>query len=78
MWSARCWFGDPTGPARVTAQVVTGVWLPLRRRVLHQGVSVNRINTAATVWCASGVGVLAGLGLIGWAALARRDGRREV
>jgi putative Mg2+ transporter-C (MgtC) family protein len=62
--------GDPTGPARVVGQVVTGVGFLCAGVILHQGASVRGINTAATVWCASAVGVLAGLGLVGWAALA--------
>lgn len=62
--------GDATAPARVAGQVVTGVGFLCAGVILHQGANVKGINTAATVWCASGVGVLAGLGLIGWAVLA--------
>jgi putative Mg2+ transporter-C (MgtC) family protein len=62
--------GDPTGPARVAGQVVTGVGFLCAGVILHQGASVRGINTAATVWCASAVGVLAGLGLVLWAAAA--------
>ena len=35
---------------------------------MHQGATVRGINTAATVWCAAAVGVMAGLGMILWAA----------
>lgn len=62
--------GDPTGPARVAGQVVTGVGFLCAGVILHEGGSVRGINTAATVWCASAVGVLAGLGLLLWAAVA--------
>jgi putative Mg2+ transporter-C (MgtC) family protein len=62
--------GDPTGPARVAGQVITGVGFLCAGVILHEGGSVRGINTAATVWCASAVGVLAGLGLVLWAALA--------
>ena len=55
--------GDPSGPARVAAQVVTGVGFLCAGVIMHQGVMVRGINTAATIWCASAVGVLAGLGL---------------
>ena len=34
---------------------------------MHQGVTVRGINTAATVWCASAVGVLAGFAQLWWA-----------
>jgi putative Mg2+ transporter-C (MgtC) family protein len=62
--------GDPTAPARVAGQVVTGVGFLCAGVILHQGASVKGINTAATIWCASAVGVLAGLGLVGWATIA--------
>ncbi|HYL23087.1 MAG TPA: MgtC/SapB family protein [Burkholderiales bacterium] len=62
--------GDPTGPARVAGQVITGVGFLCAGVILHEGGSVRGINTAVTVWCASAVGVLAGLGLVLWAALA--------
>jgi putative Mg2+ transporter-C (MgtC) family protein len=61
--------GDPTGPARVAGQVVTGVGFLCAGVILHQGVTVRGINTAATVWCSSAVGVLAGTGFPGWAAV---------
>ena len=58
--------GDPTGPARVAGQVVTGVGFICAGVILHQGATVRGINTAATVWCSSAIGVLAGLGTLGW------------
>jgi len=61
--------GDPSGPARVAGQVVTGVGFLCAGVILHQGATVRGINTAATVWCASAVGVLAGFNQLWWAAL---------
>ena len=61
--------GDASGPARVAGQVVTGVGFLCAGVILHQGATVRGLNTAATVWCCSAVGVLAGLGLNAWAAL---------
>ena len=61
--------GDASGPARVAGQVVTGVGFLCAGVIMHQGATVRGINTAATVWCASAVGVLAGFGMILWAAL---------
>jgi putative Mg2+ transporter-C (MgtC) family protein len=61
--------GDASGPARVAGQVVTGVGFLCAGVILHQGATVRGLNTAATVWCCSAVGVLAGLGLNTWAAL---------
>jgi len=59
--------GDASGPARVAGQVVTGVGFLCAGVIMHQGVTVRGINTAATIWCASAVGVLSGLGFIAWA-----------
>ena len=61
--------GDESGPARVAGQVVTGVGFLCAGVILHQGATVRGLNTAATVWCSSAVGVLAGLGFALWAAL---------
>jgi putative Mg2+ transporter-C (MgtC) family protein len=61
--------GDPTGPARVAGQVVTGVGFLCAGLVWHDGGTVKGINTAATVWCSCAVGVLAGFGLLAWAVL---------
>ena len=59
--------GDGTGTARLAGQVVTGVGFLSGGEILHQGATIRGINTAATVWCASAVGVLAGLALTLWA-----------
>src|SRR5712664_2595532 len=61
--------GDESGPARVAGQVVTGVGFLCAGVIFHQGVTVRGLNTAATVWCSSAVGVLAGLGFTLWAVL---------
>jgi len=61
--------GDTTGPARVVGQVVTGVGFLCAGLIWHEGGTVRGINTAATVWCSCAVGVLAGLGMLSWAAL---------
>jgi putative Mg2+ transporter-C (MgtC) family protein len=47
--------------------VVTGVGFLCAGVVFHQGATVRGINTAATVWCSSAVGVLAGMGMLAWA-----------
>ncbi|SMC19075.1 MgtC family protein [Andreprevotia lacus DSM 23236] len=60
---------DPTGPARVAGQVVTGVGFLCAGLIWHEGGSVRGINTAATVWCSCTVGVLAGLGQLKWAII---------
>jgi len=47
---------------RVAGQVVTGVGFLCAGVIFHQGATVRGLNTAATVWCASAIGVLAGIG----------------
>jgi putative Mg2+ transporter-C (MgtC) family protein len=59
--------GDPTGPARVAGQVVTGVGFLCAGLIWHHRGTVVGINTAATIWCSCAVGVLAGFGLLLWA-----------
>jgi putative Mg2+ transporter-C (MgtC) family protein len=50
----------PGDVSRVAAQVVTGI----AGVILHRGADVRGLNTAATMWCSSAVGVLAGSGLL--------------
>lgn len=51
---------DDGGPSRVMAQITTGVGFLCGGVIMRQGVEVRGLNTAATVWCSSAVGVLAG------------------
>jgi putative Mg2+ transporter-C (MgtC) family protein len=48
--------------SRVAAQVVTGSGFICAGVILHRGVNISGLNTAATLWCASAMGVLAGVG----------------
>ena len=49
-------------PSRVAAQVVTGSGFVCAGVIFHLGADVRGLNTAATLWCASAVGVLVGVG----------------
>lgn len=49
-------------PARVAAQVVTGSGFICAGVILHRGADIRGLNTAATLWCASAIGVMAGVG----------------
>ena len=51
-------------PTRVAAYVVSGVGFLGAGVILRDGINVRGINTAATIWCSSAVGVLAGAGYI--------------
>lgn len=54
-------FADPT---RIAAYVVSGVGFLGAGVILRDGVNVRGVNTAATIWCSSAIGVLAGGGYI--------------
>jgi putative Mg2+ transporter-C (MgtC) family protein len=53
----------------VVANVVTGVGFLAGGVILKDGMSVSGLNTAATIWAAAAVGVLAGVGLFNEAIL---------
>lgn len=52
-----------TSPTRVAAQVVSGIGFLAGGVILKEGASVRGLNTAATLWCSSAIGVLSGSGL---------------
>src|ERR1700722_6941568 len=51
-------------PPRIAAYVISGVGFLGAGVILRDGVNVRGINTAATIWCSSAIGVLAGAGYI--------------
>ena len=54
--------GDASATGRVAGQVITGIGFLGAGAILREGTTVVGLTTAATVWCAAGVGMLAGLG----------------
>jgi putative Mg2+ transporter-C (MgtC) family protein len=60
---------DPND-TRIAAQVVTGVGFLGGGVILREGISVQGLNTAATLWCSAMVGTLAGGGAIFASVLA--------
>ena len=55
--------GGVTGdPGRVAAQIVTGVGFLGAGAVIRSGASITGLTTAATIWVAAGLGMLAGGG----------------
>ncbi|GAC1417115.1 MAG: MgtC/SapB family protein [Burkholderiaceae bacterium] len=56
--------GDPQGHARIAAQVVSGIGFLGAGVIMREGLNVRGLNTAATLWCSSAVGVLVGLGYL--------------
>jgi putative Mg2+ transporter-C (MgtC) family protein len=55
--------------ARLAAQVISGIGFLGAGVIMRDGLNVRGLNTAATLWCAAAVGVLAGAGLLVEAAL---------
>lgn len=53
---------DDVSPTRAAAQVASGIGFLGAGVILREGLNVRGLNTAATLWCAAGVGVLAGTG----------------
>jgi putative Mg2+ transporter-C (MgtC) family protein len=63
-------FPNESSPTRVAAQVVSGVGFLGAGVIFREGLNVRGLNTAATLWCSAAVGVLAGAGYAGYAAIA--------
>lgn len=51
-------------PARLGAQVVSGIGILCAGTILKEGVSVRGLTTAASLWCASCIGLAVGSGNI--------------
>ena len=58
-------YGDP---ARIAAQILTGIGFIGGGTVLRHGSSVSGLTTAATLWVAAAIGMACGAGMI-WMAL---------
>ena len=54
--------GDASGPARIAAQIVTGIGFLGAGIIMREGLSVTGLNTSATIWCSGAIGSLAGMG----------------
>lgn len=52
-----------TDITRIIGQIVTGIGFLGAGVILHEGVSIHGLTTAATIWCSAALGCLAGLGL---------------
>jgi putative Mg2+ transporter-C (MgtC) family protein len=62
-------FPEESSPTRVAAQVVSGIGFLGAGVIFREGLNVRGLNTAATLWCSAAVGVLAGAGYAGHAAI---------
>ena len=55
-------FPEEISPTRVAAQIVSGIGFLGAGIIFREGFNVRGLNTAATLWCAAAVGMLAGAG----------------
>ncbi len=55
-------FPNEPSQTRVAAQVVSGIGFLGAGIIFRDGFNVHGLNTAATLWCAAGVGLMAGAG----------------
>lgn len=61
--------GNGADPSRVAAQIVSGIGFLGAGVIMKDGLSVQGLNTAATIWCSAAVGSLTGIGLYGEAII---------
>jgi putative Mg2+ transporter-C (MgtC) family protein len=57
-------------PSRIAAQIVTGIGFLGAGAIIREGLSVRGLTTAATLWVVAAIGMAAGAGYYGPAALA--------
>jgi putative Mg2+ transporter-C (MgtC) family protein len=55
-------FADNRNPTQVAAQVVSGIGFLGAGVIMREGVNIQGLNTAATLWCSAMVGTFAGGG----------------
>ncbi|WP_333815813.1 MgtC/SapB family protein [Tabrizicola sp.] len=55
-------FPDEVSHTRVAAQIVSGIGFLGAGIIFRDGFNVHGLNTAATLWCSAGVGMMAGAG----------------
>jgi putative Mg2+ transporter-C (MgtC) family protein len=57
-------------PTRVAAQIVSGIGFLGAGVILREGVNIQGLNTAATLWCSAMIGTFAGAGQLVASAVA--------
>lgn len=60
---------DDAARTRMASYVVSGVGFLGAGVIMRSGLNVRGINTAATIWCSSAIGVLAGFGFYAFACI---------
>ncbi|NSL87745.1 MgtC/SapB family protein [Chitinophaga solisilvae] len=59
--------GDAVG--RVASYIISGIGFLGAGAIMKDGINIQGLNTAATIWCSAAVGSLAGFGLFGEAVI---------
>jgi putative Mg2+ transporter-C (MgtC) family protein len=62
-------YPDEVSPTRVAAQIVSGIGFLGAGIIFRDGFNIHGLNTAATLWCSAGVGMMAGAGAWEYALL---------
>lgn len=62
--------GDARDPARLAAQIVSGIGFLGAGTILRDGVNIKGLTTAASLWVVSGVGIATGCGFVSGALIA--------
>jgi len=62
-------YGSHGDPARISAQILTGIGFIGGGTVLRHGSSVYGLTTAATLWVAASIGMACGTGMLGVALI---------
>jgi putative Mg2+ transporter-C (MgtC) family protein len=63
-----CVVDDPSR-TRIASYVVSGIGFLGAGVIMRSGLNVRGLNTAATIWCSSAIGVLSGFGFYAFAAV---------
>lgn len=59
----------PNDPARLAAQIVSGIGFLGAGTIMHKGISVSGLTTAASMWIVAGIGIASGVGMLVLATL---------
>jgi putative Mg2+ transporter-C (MgtC) family protein len=57
-------------PDRIVGQILPGIGFLGAGMIMRDGLHVRGLNTAATLWCAAGIGTLVGSGQLAMASVA--------
>mgnify|MGYP000609298688 CR=1 FL=1 len=61
----------PGDPSRIASQVVSGIGFLGAGTILHEGLTVKGLTTAASLWIVSAIGLTVGCGMLAWGSSPR-------